>query len=104
MMLLRQNPSPQSSPACGRGGEREEQFLILDLMAARYEDGGRGPDTYDCFGLFAELCRRRGVVIPEHPSPADLPQREADIRTEAAQHWIPLNAPEVGGAVVIRIR
>lgn len=78
-------------------------MYIADLMGARYEEGGRGPNTFDCFGLFAELCRRRGLAIPDHPSPADLKQREADIQGEAAQHWIPLDAPEVGCAVVLRI-
>lgn len=76
---------------------------IDDLMGARYEEGGRGPDTYDCFGLFAELCRRRGVAIPDHPTPADLHQRQSDIMIAAATEWIALDAPEVGCAVVLRI-
>lgn len=76
---------------------------IDDLMAARYEEGGRGPDVYDCFGLFAELCRRRGAEIPDHPSPADLQQREGVIKAVSESDWAPLNAPEVGCAVVIRI-
>lgn len=76
---------------------------IDDLMSARYEEGGRGPDAYDCFGLFAELCRRRGLTIPDHPSPRDLAQRQSDIRAEAAEAWTELDAPEVGCAVAIRI-
>lgn len=76
---------------------------IADLMSARYEEGGRGPDAYDCFGLFAELCRRRGVVIPPHPSPSDDQQREMEIKSVAAAEWIPLDAPEIGCAVVLRI-
>jgi cell wall-associated NlpC family hydrolase len=102
-MDIRHTPSPQSSPASWRGGEREKQFEFLDLMSARYEEGGRGPDKYDCFGLFAELCRRNGMEIPEHPSPSDLRQRQSDIQIEAAAHWHRLNEPEVGCAVVIRI-
>lgn len=102
-MDIRKTPSPQSSPASWRGGDRENQFSILDLMAARYQEGGRGPDVYDCFGLFAELCRRRGLSIPDHPSPSDLRQRQSDIQTEASAQWHALDIPEVGCAVVIRI-
>jgi len=76
---------------------------IDDLIMARYEEGARGPEAYDCFGLFAELCRRRGMPIPDHPSPADLRLREAKIMEVAINEWEPLRQPEVGCAVVIRI-
>lgn len=81
----------------------ECEMRIADLMAARYEEGGRGPDSFDCFGLFAELCRRRGMAIPDHPTPADLCQRQSDIRIEAAEAWHELDAPEPGCAVLMRI-
>lgn len=76
---------------------------FADLMLARYEENGRGPDVYDCFGLFAELCRRRGVDVPDRLSPADLAKREEDIAEEAEQHWLKLDRPEEGCAVVLRI-
>lgn len=80
-----------------------EKIRIDDLMSARYEEGGRGSDTFDCFGLFAELCRRRGLAIPDHPTPADLHQRQSDIMIAAAAEWNRLEAPEIGCAVVLRI-
>lgn len=76
---------------------------IADLMSARYEEGARGPDAFDCFGLFAELCRRRGQPIPDHPTPHNLEQREEEITAVAAAEWHPLDAPEVGCAVVLRL-
>ena len=76
---------------------------IDDLMTARYERGGRGPDVFDCFGLFAELCRRRGIAIPDHPTPADLRQREQAIIAAVEADWISLVAPEEGCGVVLRI-
>lgn len=76
---------------------------ISDLMQARYEEGGRGPDVFDCFGLFAELCKRRGMPIPDFPTPPDFRQRQSDIQIAAAASWQALDAPEVGCAVVIRI-
>lgn len=79
------------------------QIRIDDLMSARYEEGGRGPDAYDCFGLFAELCRRRGLSIPEHPTARDLAQRQSDIQLAAAAAWMELDQPVPGCAVVLRI-
>ena len=76
---------------------------ISDLMSARYEEGGRGAGAYDCFGLFAELCRRRGAPIPDHPTPSDISQRDADITACARSDWVQIDAPEDGCAVVIRI-
>lgn len=76
---------------------------IADLMAARYEEGGRGQEAYDCFGLFAELCRRRGLAIPEHPTARDLAQRQSDILSAISAEWMELDTPEVGCAVAIRI-
>lgn len=75
---------------------------LADLFLARYQDGGRGDGAFDCFGLFAEVCRRRGVAIPAHPTPAELSERDAAITDEAAR-WIPLAAPEPWCAVVFRI-
>lgn len=82
---------------------QDSGFRIQDLMAARYEEGGRGPDSFDCFGLFSELCKRRGLAIPDHPTPVDLGQRQSDIRIAAAEAWRELDAPEPGCAVLMRI-
>lgn len=73
-----------------------------DLLMARYEAGGRGPN-YDCFGLFRELCRRRGQNIPDHPSPVATSERETIINRIAAAEWIKLDKPEPGCAVLLRI-
>ena len=76
---------------------------ITDLFTARYQEGGRGPDTFDCFGLFAELCKRRGQAIPNYPSPAQLSEREAQIERAAAAEWTQIDEPEPGCAVLLRI-
>lgn len=76
--------------------------IVADLFLARYERGGRGPATFDCFGLFAEVCRRRGIELPTHPSPDDLRLREAAILDEAA-HWVALESPQPWCAVAFRI-
>lgn len=77
---------------------------ISDLFFARYEAGGRGEGgAYDCFGLFAEICRRRGVAIPQHPTPADHGERQRLILDEIARHWLPLERPEPWCGVAFRI-
>lgn len=75
---------------------------LSDLFTARYAEGGRGSGVFDCFGLFAEVCRRRGVAVPEHPTPDDLAARQAAILGGAAS-WIKLEAPEPWCGVAFRI-
>lgn len=36
-----------------------------DLIGTPFKYGGRGPDSYDCFGLVMEMCRRNGHPIPD---------------------------------------
>ena len=38
--------------------------LYVDLLSKPFVEGGRGPDTYDCVGLAAELQRRLGRKLP----------------------------------------
>lgn len=39
---------------------------IQDILQAKYELGGRGPDCYDCYGLVREMYRRCGKEIPNY--------------------------------------
>ena len=42
----------------------------LPLLGVQFEYGGRGPDTYDCYGLVMELERRNtGRELPDYRSP-----------------------------------
>lgn len=77
-------------------------MIISDLMFARYEEGARGPEAFDCFGLFAELCRRSGTPIPDHPTPADRKQCQIEINNFFDACWQRLDTPEVGCAVALR--
>jgi cell wall-associated NlpC family hydrolase len=40
-------------------------------LGTPFEFGGRGPDTYDCYGLIMAVLKERGVVIPDYTSPSD---------------------------------
>jgi cell wall-associated NlpC family hydrolase len=39
-------------------------FPYADLVGKPFEEGGRGPEAYDCIGLAIELQRRRGLTVP----------------------------------------
>lgn len=44
--------------------------LYEDLLDKPFALNGRGPDVYDCFGLVAEIYRRKyGIVPPGAPTP-----------------------------------
>lgn len=42
-----------------------------DLVGVPFAYGGRGPDTFDCYGLVRELYARDGISIPDYTSPTD---------------------------------
>jgi len=45
---------------------------LAQLVGTPFAYGGRGPDTYDCFGLVKECWRRaHGVQLPDFQSPTD---------------------------------
>jgi hypothetical protein len=77
---------------------------IDDLFGARFADGGRGPDEYDCFGLFEELCRRRGETVAPESNPVGERAKAAAIAAAIERgEWVRLAAPEPGCAVAFRI-
>lgn len=39
--------------------------MFEDLLGKKFEYGGRGPDTYDCYGLCMEVYKRIGKDLPE---------------------------------------
>ena len=38
---------------------------ISDLLGKPYTDGGRGPDSYDCYGVVLEVAHRMGVELTD---------------------------------------
>jgi len=39
--------------------------MFDDLIGKPYIENGRGPDGYDCYGVWMEVNRRLGVELPE---------------------------------------
>ena len=46
-------------------------IYYADLIGKPFRYGGRGPDSFDCYGLLKELYQRDGVEIPDYLSPSD---------------------------------
>ncbi|MBP5359381.1 MAG: C40 family peptidase [Treponema sp.] len=38
---------------------------IQDMLGKPYSDGGRGPDSYDCYGVVLEGARRMGAELTD---------------------------------------
>jgi hypothetical protein len=39
---------------------------VQDLIGKPYRPGARGPHEFDCWGLCAEVYRRRGIALPDY--------------------------------------
>lgn len=75
--------------------------LYADLIGKPFEYGGRGPETYDCYGLVSELLWRIGQQAPDYHSPTGL-KEIAEAMHNATPLWTPCE-PGTGALVAIRI-
>ena len=69
-----------------------------DLIGVSFAYGGRGPDTYDCYGLVMECHRRLGVTIPDYRSPEVLREIAAKMAAEKYR-WNLIAAKPEGGVI-----
>jgi cell wall-associated NlpC family hydrolase len=72
-----------------------------DLIGVPFEKKARGPKSFDCFGLVAEMRRRAGLVTPDYIHPADL-QVIADAMEAAEPMWTRCK-PGKGALIAIRL-
>lgn len=74
-----------------------------DLLGKRFEYGGRGPDSFDCYGLAMELFRRMGKRLPEqYASSTDAAVNHGEIVT-GVQALRRLDGPAYGALVLFRV-
>lgn len=74
-----------------------------DLVGLPFRDGGRGPDSYDCWGLVLELFRRRGIVLHDYCCSSESTAGVARLMGQGRAEWRRLEAPEPGCLVAIRM-
>lgn len=59
-----------------------------DLIGVPFVYNGRGPESYDCYGLVREMWRRaHGVALPDFVSPINQGEQCALGVLQLVQHW-----------------
>jgi cell wall-associated NlpC family hydrolase len=43
--------------------------MFGDLIGKPFQYGGRGPDSFDCYGLVREMSARQGLTLPDYVTP-----------------------------------
>ncbi len=74
---------------------------IENLIGIPFQYGGRGPATFDCYGLLKELHARQGIDIPDYVSPEDGARITALFACQM-QFWKECKQ-EAGATVLLRI-
>ena len=72
-----------------------------DLIGKPFKYGGRGPDSYDCWGLLMELYSRKGIQIPDFLSPTDWKEIAA-LMEQNMSNWTPCE-PHPGCAIHMKM-
>lgn len=83
-----------------KGLERLPDHLWADLVGLPFEIRGRGPHSYDCFGVLCEVYRRHGIIIPDLYYGAD-PQKQAELLLRGSSAWT-RTEPQAGAGLLFR--
>lgn len=74
-----------------------------DWVGKRYAEGGRGPQAYDCLGLFLALQHVRcGLVLPDPACTLRSALRDRVVEAQRAD-WRPVDGPREGDALMFRV-
>jgi murein DD-endopeptidase len=76
---------------------------FADLIGKPFEWGGRGPISYDCYGLVSELLNRSGLTPPDYLSPQVHAEIAAAIGTQQQNPFWTACEPGPGAIATIRI-
>mgnify|MGYP002641410247 FL=1 len=91
----------------GHTGQIAGSFPLDDYVGAPFEDGGRGPVSYDCWGLVrAVYFQELGLDLPSYGDiSAHNLRRVADAMGTAkdGEEWIEVETPEPFDVVVMRL-
>lgn len=77
--------------------------MIEDYIGKPFEDGGRGPDSFDCWGLVKDIFLREfNTELPEYHVSAMETQKVAKKMMEQKEmSWVRVEKPERGNLVCI---
>lgn len=68
--------------------------FYTDLIGKKFQIGGRGPDTYDCYGLIIEMMKRLGKYLPEQDTPDGIEMRLKMFDEISGRFAEPIDKPE----------
>ncbi len=75
---------------------------LADFVGKDFAWGGRGPDTYDCYGLVKAVQAARGIELPEYASVSDKALIHQLVMAER-ELFVPLERPEPWCVVALAI-
>lgn len=82
---------------------RLDSLDVSDLIGKPFKYGGRGQDSYDCYGLVMELYRRfMGIELPDYRSPTVACEISALMRSQL-HLWAPTREPKFGTVMFMRL-
>src|SRR5471032_2895422 len=74
-----------------------------ELIGTPFKYGGRGPDSFDCYGLCLHLFERDfGMKPPDYGVSEDFGRIQA-LMTSAAVFWTPITYAKPGSLVLFRV-
>ncbi len=90
---------------------RTLQAIARGLVGVPFEDGARGPASFDCWGLVREVYALCGISLPPYPVPCDqAAQIAAAVDQELARRqfvqpcWEQIGAAEPLAVALFRVR
>ena len=83
--------------------DSENRIDISDLMNKPYQENGRGPEFYDCWGLFMEITQRLDRHLPKYDPPKTNDERNKLFVIVKDRHFVRLKEPEDWCAVIFRM-
>jgi cell wall-associated NlpC family hydrolase len=76
----------------------------VDLLGKPFEWGGRGPDSFDCYGLCIELAKRNGQMIPDCAWSEEPEQIAALVEETETKGFTRVEIPKLGDFVGFMLR
>lgn len=64
-----------------------KQADYIDLIGKPFKVGGRGPDSFDCYGLVMEIYRRMGIHLRDEATPESMKETMRQLEHGIATEW-----------------
>jgi cell wall-associated NlpC family hydrolase len=74
-----------------------------DLLGKAFVPSGRGPLSFDCYGLVKCVLERNGIPAPDYPSAEDSGMNAALILAAMEAGWKQVRVPEANCVVLFRM-